>query len=317
MVLFRLDAGPGIGLGHLARCLSLADALGSLGVGCTFATTTPEVVGPRVGRHSVRAIDAPPGSEGDARVTAAAGDDLVVLDGYTLGSRHAEALAGRRVLWIDDAGFAETRPGIVLNHHVHASPALYPAMKQALLGPAYALLRPEFAAARGRAGGAGGARVLVTMGGADPDDASSRVLDALDRLPARPPVAVLVGPLNPRAERIAARAEVVFAPDDVAAELARSALVVTAAGGTCLELCCVGVPAIAVAIAENQRPIVQALGAAGLMRPSTLEPAELAGVAAELLADAVVRRRMVAAQRAAVDGEGAARVARRIREELA
>jgi spore coat polysaccharide biosynthesis predicted glycosyltransferase SpsG len=90
-------------------------------------------------------------------------------------------------------------------------------------------------------------------------------------------------------------------------------IAVTGAGSTCWELACLGVPALSLVIAENQRSIAEELGAAGIV----VNLGWHADVAVERIATSVDglvyssfrRLRMSQQGRALVDGKGAARVA--------
>jgi UDP-N-acetylglucosamine:LPS N-acetylglucosamine transferase len=95
--------------------------------------------------------------------------------------------------------------------------------------------------------------------------------------------------------------------------LAGADLVVSAAGVTLLEACCIGVPTALVLLVDNQEAgyhaaVEQGL-AVGLGRAQELDASDTASaVLADLLSDARRRRAMASAAAAAVDGLGAARV---------
>src|SRR5262249_34983029 len=116
---------------------------------------------------------------------------------------------GLQHLLIDDLGHASRYlADLVLDQNVCARELLYegraPGTKL-LLGPRYALLRREF-----RMWGAWrrnipkrAERVLVMLGGSDPDNVTRRVIQALQSLSDdRLKVAVVYGPMNPHIERL-------------------------------------------------------------------------------------------------------------------
>jgi UDP-2,4-diacetamido-2,4,6-trideoxy-beta-L-altropyranose hydrolase len=328
-ILFRVDASGSIGLGHLTRCAALADAFTRAGASCEFLTTTPEAVGPRVSQHELLPLAAEAGSNDDAGMTSRLarqrGFRHVIVDGYVFGAAWARALGLPSALWIDDLGFDDRRGGYVVNHHLYATPARYPAMppERLLLGPAFALLRPEFAAAREEQTTASVVpRILITMGGADPPGATLRAVEAVSALRGRQPIEVriLVGAANPRRDELSQLPDVDVVVDarDVASHLRWSDVVVTAAGGTALELSCVGVPAVVLTIADNQRDVAKRLAEVGLVRNlgwhEDVSPTAIADAVDELLRDGCARTAMVAAQRATVDGRGAERVVNHLLE---
>lgn len=323
---FRVDAGPEIGLGHLARCLVLADAARDAGASTAILTRTPEHVRGHTRGHDVRVARARTTTE-DAELTAeAARDVFLVLDGYDYGAVHAKALAaeGTRAhpLWIDDGGFADARPGAVLNHNLYATAALYPGMATAsvLAGAPYALVRKDVVAARAamaevpRAHGEGPARLVVTMGGSDPPGATSRALAAIARIRAARPLAarVVVGPANPRRAELESAPDVVVDPPDLPGLFAWADVALTAGGGTCMELACLGVPILAVALADNQEPVVAELVRRELGRDAgprgALDAERLATLVSTALDDLRWREAVRERQRKTVDGQGGARV---------
>ena len=144
------------------------------------------------------------------------GADWVVLDGYQFGTEFQRAIknAGMRLLVVDDDGCARHYVAdLILNQNPCASRDMYPSHDSRaalLLGTRYALLRREFLPARpaNRAHVPRAQRVLVTLGGADPDNCTRTILEAIALIEELTTIAV-VGPSNPRAtelEQLAQRA---------------------------------------------------------------------------------------------------------------
>src|SRR2546423_3259746 len=194
----RCDASVATGTGHVMRCIALAQALQDVGGRTTFVMA--QSVGgiqPRLAQESceVRSISCVPGSEDDALQTIhlARGRQVewIVVDGYQFGADYQRVLkaAGFKVLFLDDYGHASHYfADLVLNQNKQAKESLYSARDshtRLLLGPEYCLLRREFKRWRGwkREIASVGHKVLVTMGGSDPDNATEIVIAALQRLP--------------------------------------------------------------------------------------------------------------------------------------
>src|SRR5208282_1943560 len=191
-----------------------------------------------------------------------------------------------------------------------------------LLGPRYALLRNEFTAYRNwaRKVPERGTRILLTMGGSDPKDLTPRILSALadlsiDNLQIR----VVVGGsaenrsgVAEKAERFPGRVEVMSNVANMAESMVWADLAIAGAGTTCWEMCLLGVPAILVVVAENQRFIAQHLariGAAVNAGPAeSLDCSFLAQITAELLGSGDRRLEMSQSARQLVDGLGSDRV---------
>ncbi len=334
----RVDASPRIGTGHLARCLTLARALAREGCRVTVASRAPsEHTAAWVARegHALRPLD-----DGDERalcIAATKDANLVVLDGYDFDTDLLAHLgANRRTLAVfDDLGDRALPVAAVIDGNFYGETLDYAHLAPTalhLLGPRHAVVREEFLEGRNaRAQREARAadvppRLLVTMGGADPTHETEKALDALDLLAARDVrlrATLVVGGANPRRDALVARARSSGPNIDVVADIttmgalmAEADLVLTAAGSTCLEIACVGVPLVTVVVADNQRGVGAALTARGIGRVLGESPVVTAGVMAdavdELLAPVSVDlcHAMVQAQHAAVDGLGAGRVAR-------
>lgn len=314
-VAIRADASTAIGWGHAMRCLALAQALvDTRGERATFVMADPPAA--FVARAQA---DADVVTGEDALAQRA---DWVVVDGYHLATGYQRALrdAGARVLVVDDhAHLDRYHADILLNQNLGAPDygARAPGARL-LLGPRYALLRREFRTLPPRAP-ADGRRVLVTLGGSDPDGVTARVVAALARVESRLEVQVIAGAGTPHLDAIATAAAasphavaLVVDARDMPARMAWAGLAVTAAGSTSWELARVGTPQIAIVLADNQRPIAGGLAEAGLAVSlgwhADLTAERIAGAVAALAADAERRAALSRRGRELVDGDGALRV---------
>ena len=156
----RADAGPSMGIGHLMRCLALAQAWQDRGGAVTVVTAPGQAaLQSRFVREgfAVRELKALPGTLADAVETlaTAATGGLLVVDGYQFGTDYLLALkAGKcRVLAVDDLGAIDLEAAdLVLNQNMQATADLYGgrvAASRLLLGSSFALLRREFLQERG------------------------------------------------------------------------------------------------------------------------------------------------------------------------
>jgi UDP-2,4-diacetamido-2,4,6-trideoxy-beta-L-altropyranose hydrolase len=334
-VVVRADASVAIGLGHAMRCLALAQALADErgGRAVFLLADPPAPIAERAAREGIEvaALVAPPGGPDDAAETLALARDRgaawVVADGYHLDGGYQRALVdgGARVLALDDHGHAgEYHAHLVLNQNLGATEAPYARRApytRLLLGHRHVLLRREFRTWNGgeRAVPERARRVLVTLGGSDPDDVSSRVVAALAAVDGPLDVSVLIGGANPHRaslERAAAGSPhaVELATDvlDVPERMARADLAIAAAGGSSWELARVGTPQVAVVLADNQRPAGRALADAGVAVQLGWHADATAGAIAAavggLAGDAERRAGLSRRGRALIDGQGARRV---------
>ena len=333
-LLVRADANPVMGSGHVMRCLALAQAWGGRGgpvwflSRCNNATLQQRIQAAGAEFLSLSA-DASAHLDMQSTLTLLAElkADYVVLDGYDFDSEYQRAVraGGCRLLVIDDTvRLTHYDADILLNQNLGAAALKYDCNSDAvvLLGPEYALLRREFIFWRSRLHTVPetARKILVTLGGSDPDNVTLNVIQALRGLEiTRLQIRVVAGPANPHIEELrdAAAAfpgglELLSAVSDMAPLMAWADLAITAAGSTCWELACLGLPAVSLVIAENQRGIAEELGTAGVVFNlgwhAEVSSERLATAVDGLLFSSFRRLRMSQKGRALVDGKGAERV---------
>ena len=339
-LLIRADASPAIGAGHVMRCLALAKAWQRSGgaVQCLLAEGIPEIE-ERLAREQVivKKISAVPGSAADAELTKSealcAPSAWLVVDGYRFGPDYVHSLkvAGLRVLFLDDDGrFDFYSADIVLNQNLSASSSMYNRMDPStrlLLGSQYVLLRPEFSAeSKIREIPPQAQKILVTMGGSDPDNLTRKVLLALLRMKVKLEVKIVIGSGNPWQSELcdlaAHRAEFQLErnPANMAALFRWADLAISGAGGTVWELAYLGVPAIVIVGSSDQRQIARGLEenhvAISLGDHANLSEERIAATLQNLIGDAERRRAMSERGRKLVDGNGADRVVTFLRNSL-
>jgi UDP-2,4-diacetamido-2,4,6-trideoxy-beta-L-altropyranose hydrolase len=253
---------------------------------------------------------------------------FVVLDGYDFDLEFQRALraGGQRLLVIDDSARIPLYDvDILLNQNLGAAGLYYRTNSDAtlLLGPDYALLRREFAHWRSRLHTVPetARKLLVTLGGSDPDNVTLKVIEALRQLDTVPlQVRVVAGPTNPHVAELSDAAasfsgylELLTAVSDMPSLMAWADLAVTAGGSTCWELACMGVPALSLVLAENQRNVARELARLGVMVNlgwhADVSVERIATAVGGLVYSSFRRLRMSQQGRALVDGKGAARVA--------
>ena len=204
--------------------------------------------------------------------------DWLVVDHYALDRQWEAAIRPhcRKLIIIDDLADRVHQCDLLLDQNLGRQSqdyaSLVPVQCKLLTGPQYALLRPEFAALRPyslqRRQQPVLKRLLVTMGGVDQPDATGQVLQALKGcvLSQDCRISVIMGLQAPWLQQVRAQAqdmpwptEVLVNINDMAQRMADSDLAIGAAGSTSWERCCLGLPALIVILADNQRPGAQAL----------------------------------------------------------
>ncbi|MFQ1683876.1 UDP-2,4-diacetamido-2,4,6-trideoxy-beta-L-altropyranose hydrolase [Aeromonas veronii] len=264
-VAFRLDAGAEIGLGHLMRCLAIADRLKTAGAECHFLCHDLPVHLLALLRphhhHPLSALD-------DAGPLPGLQPDWLAFDHYQIAQRLETQLAAHCgcVLVIDDLADRPHHCQLLLDQGPLRRAADYqslvPADCRLLLGTDYALLHPAYRQlARQKV--SRWQRGLICFGGADPTGACLITLNSLARLPWARTIqwTLVAGGANPfwpeLEQRVAELADldlVLLRQSDQMADLmSRHDFAIGAAGGMTWERACLGLPTLAVPIVDNQQ----------------------------------------------------------------
>jgi len=309
-IIFRVDASLEIGIGHVMRCLTLADALSEKGEEVEFICRNHEgnlIPYIRSKKYRVHVLDTlaiinPVSHKAANEVVdqlfhadwlgASQDNDAneckhilqninpywLVVDHYAIDKTWQLKLTGtyEKLMVIDDLAdrhhicdlLLDQTYGRITDEYLE----LVPNHCNLLLGSEYALLRPEFAEWREfslkRRMQPEFKKLLITMGGVDPDNMTGLVLDALKicDLPKDLKITVVMGETAPHVKAVTALAEsmpyqtkVNVNVEDMAEVMANTDLAIGAAGSTTWERCCLGLPTITVILAENQKKIGQVL----------------------------------------------------------
>lgn len=335
--MFRFEANGETGMGHAMRCLALAQRFLDDGHSCQVLHRASDstMLEPWL-RERERFLDRlfiqsgetrdRVGSRADADETllvcARFQADWLVLDSYSLGSGYRAAVRASRArrLYFDDTGSRYEGADIVLNQNCRGprSEKFCDGETLRLNGLRYFLARRSVREARKRHTGPGAVcknAVLVSMGGADTDNAGIGICEELQsRVDSETPVLFACTSVPEGmavAEKLAARYSnvEVYRRPDLADLMPRAKVGICAGGVTSMEFCCAGVAPVIIPLADNQVPGASALGEVEAARV-TGSPLEAAGVAVGLLADEPARKRLSATAMDLVDGRGADRVAR-------
>ncbi|MFM9879524.1 MAG: UDP-2,4-diacetamido-2,4,6-trideoxy-beta-L-altropyranose hydrolase [Burkholderiaceae bacterium] len=200
--------------------------------------------------------------------------DWLVVDHYALDQAWERALrpCAQRIFVIDDLPQRVHDSDLLLDQGAFAGDAAAHAVRapsaKLLLGPRYALLHPAYAQRRkvGREPTLAVAKVLLFFGGTDPANLTGAALQALSAPGlTHLKVDVVAGPNNPHREQLAAQVAArpgtaLHSPRPHLADLmAQADLAVGGGGITTWERMCLGLPALVVSLAENQRPTCEML----------------------------------------------------------
>lgn len=336
---FRVDASPQIGAGHLKRCAVLAKACLDLDGECYFLLRSQDFDWQLCGlSNEIQVIQVPWDlePEEDARWLVECcrnlGLQAGVLDHYRVTTGYQQCLREVGLKWLLFGNPAHTHD--ILADLLHdaapgAAREVYEARlkknnPQFLLGPDFALVDSEFRRVRAllpevSSLGEKLNSVLLTFGGGDDRGALMKVSQWLDRAGFNGRRVILTTSMNPRLSELSVvikeqpKTELILDNWQPAAIMAQCQLALCAGGTTLHELASLGVPAVVLAIADNQIAPGMAWEKAGLgiylgMLPS-LNESQAQKKLSELLYDGT--QRQVLAQRCweTQDGLGAERTA--------
>ena len=351
-IAFRVDCTQQTGSGHLMRCLTLADALRARGDEAHFLGRLTQVGQHLVQKrgHALHEIETPPSfalerdapahaawlgaSQADdaaasSKVLAELRPEWLVVDHYGIDHRweHSVRSSVGCLLVIDDLADRVHDCDLLLDQNFHGDDRLsyrydrlVPADCRRLLGPRYALLRPEFGQHDHRTRSRDGSirRILISFGGIDVQNHSERALLAVRSIDAGIAIDLVVGAECPHLPNLHARCTGlsnvhIHVQTDRMADLMSHADAAIGAGGTSTwERLCMGLPTLAIAVATNQAPGVAALCEGGYLIGmddfDALGPADMRSILQTLMLSPALSRGLGRRGQALVDGEGTSRV---------
>lgn len=336
-IIIIADAGPIIGTGHVMRCVALGTAL--IKKNCRVS-----IIG-RINSEYLYNIIQQSGITGYYLDLDAKLDDIlhiffdlyyeqlekipwVIIDGYQFCSAFQEKIKKTdvKLLMIDDyAHLSEYKADIIINPSISHGDLKYNVNPETifLFGPSYALLRDEFInryfppkVLLDRVD-----NLLITLGGADSNNATLKVLERLDTvLFSNTRIWCIIGPHNLNRESIEKYVEsslmdvkLLSSVTDMPSLMSGADFAISAAGSTCWELAHVGVPFVTLITAENQIHISSWLKRSGIAPTAGWADSfgfeRLDQLLKTFSINAVDKKKASIEGRKAVDGLGAARIA--------
>jgi UDP-2,4-diacetamido-2,4,6-trideoxy-beta-L-altropyranose hydrolase len=301
-IVFRADANLQIGTGHFMRCLTLADEMRRSTADICFVTRKlPQHLEQMLAERGIQHItllkpdfthdiDELPhapwlltsqvqDAEQTLKALGAGSRDWLVVDHYALDHRFETLLRKvcKRVMVIDDLADRSHDCDVLLDQNYYQDKeqrylGKVSSQCRLLLGPSFALLRPEFKGMRQKVRSRTGEvkNILVFFGGVDADNLTGQVLDVLIRLNLGYQVNVVIGQQHPQKEKIqqlcVQHGFACHVQTNQMANLMAEADLAIGAGGTAVwERCSLGLPSVCIATADNQRQQLHDLQSGGLV----------------------------------------------------
>lgn len=345
---FRVDSSPKIGMGHLMRCLALANDLKKRGFECYFICRNFEGNGSQhvisngfklllLSNDNVVAEDSWLGVpvEQDVKdtisVLANKPADWLIIDHYDIDQQWEAGIRSEfsniKILVIDDLVNRRHDCDILLDQTYGRSQKEYSDLispdAEYCLGTGYALLRSEFKELREKTAGRRKPQgdichILVTLGGGDSRQTVQIIGEAFKKLADEHlfSATVIIG--NTPDELLADydipshEIECVKFSNNVASEMAKADIAIGAGGGTSWERCCLGLPTVVLTMADNQIEISKILHEKKVGISVNTNVAEISTAVKILLVDQVLRSKMRKNAADLCDGNGVARVVSKI-----
>jgi spore coat polysaccharide biosynthesis predicted glycosyltransferase SpsG len=330
-----VDVSSRVGFGHLKRCIAIGMHARSTGAQVDFWVAGDVASAGRM--VEMAGFDCPKTASENPAAT------IVLVDRvHSDVLQHPEVLEvdiarwrrqGARIALIDGTrkgSLRHQRPHLLVDLFIapYAGERLETASVRSLVGPAFAPLGAEYENAVPRKIRLEANRILVSCGGSDPFRITSRIMNALSEV-RNPPltVRVVLGPgfesayrtsLVAKAHNSQHNIKCFDAPDSLASHMRWCDLAVTTSGLTKYELAATGTPAVLISPdqmhAAANEPF-SALGtAADLGTAEHVTPTDIASIMCALLSDSKHRSAMARAGMRAVDGRGAGRIAKALKE---
>jgi len=266
------EGNSDIGYGHITRCTSLYQAFEEKGIEPFFIVNGDENVKNTLNTKRNCIFNWLINT--DKLFGIINGSDIVVLDSYLatllLYKKISEVI--KIPVFIDDNLRLEYPPGVVVNYSISAKKIKYHNRENInyLLGPKYCLVRNEFWNVQNKIESDEIKTIMITLGGSDTKNLTPPILEMLNTLFPNLEKKVIVGMGFKNIDNIEAvldkNCELIYFPtaEDMKKVMRESDLAITAGGTTIYELAIIGVPAISVAVADNQLNNVKAFSELGI-----------------------------------------------------
>jgi len=295
---FRVDASVQMGSGHIMRCLTLADQLKKNGADVQFFCRNFQdqmnaIVKERGYKLNLLVVPSEKYEETkdefpyakwlevtwqkdvEDTINAMGREvcDWMIIDHYGIDYRWHKRMRDcvEKIMVIDDLADRQLDCDLLLDQtygrEVDSYHSLVPDQCDLKLGSHYALLRPEFAKLRlmaleKRLSFKGVQRVLIFMGGSDPDNITGKILGGLTKVNWKHSVIidVVLGLHAPHIQSLKEQAvnlplniNVLTNVDNMAAVIFDADLAIGAGGASCWERCSLALPSLIAILADNQR----------------------------------------------------------------
>jgi UDP-2,4-diacetamido-2,4,6-trideoxy-beta-L-altropyranose hydrolase len=277
-IIFRVDGGANIGMGHISRCCALADMLKDSFKIHFYTRANTEAIIENIKNYSDNVFtlsDAISYTEESSQwISVLDGNETVVLDGYNFDTNYQQQVKakGSKLVCIDDIHAYPFVADAVINHAPGIKKERYSAepYTRFYLGTDYVLLKKIFLQAaleQYKLVDVEGSSVLICFGGADPNNVTKEVLEEIMRLLPDKKINVVVGTSYTHLQELKEITETSWyislhinvEPQQMLELMQQSNIAITSASTIALEYICVKGNLFLKCIADNQRQIYTSL----------------------------------------------------------
>lgn len=345
MYVIRADGNARIGMGHLMRCLTIADAIEEKEQVLFICADQKSAKFAAQNGYQARALGTDHGDMEselpvwreifqEERLKRERGEKGLVLlvDSYAVTDRYLESLrAYGRVVLLDDMARRAYPADAVVNYNAFAHIERYRELYQGrdtrcYVGSQYVPLRPQFLGIRREVGNFV-TDVLITAGGGDADNLAWKILQTIEDEKLR--YHIISGRFHPYFAQwkdwalTHPNVSVYHDVKNMAALMLRCDLAITAGGTTIYELAYLGIPFVCFSCADNQEALTEYIGREGIAAYAGAFHKDKGGAFdrlewcyRSLLGDMEMRKRYYCKEKEMIDGMGAHRLSKILREEM-
>ena len=287
-VVFRADANKNTGMGHIMRCLSMADAFSNAGCQVEFLIADNDVsklINDRGYKVIILHADYKCLEDELVLWPTDLHSELIIVDSYYVTDSYLRRLrekmksSGGKLVYIDDVYTFPYPVDILVDYNAYANDSIYESLykettvekPRTVLGPLYTPLRSMFRNIPKRIQPECVQKILISTGGSDELHlAISFIRYLISHTVTNYVYHFLIGAMNSDKEEISSLTQSVENivlhenVSDMKSLISSCDIAVSAAGSTLYEICACGVPLITFSVADNQIPGAKAFENLGL-----------------------------------------------------
>jgi len=330
-ILFRADGNRKLGLGHIFRCIALADALKNSKPELEIIFITKYQEGKTVIRETnYKVIQVSNNEVGQIRELSDRNTLLITdfLDTDNLYISKIKKATGVKVISIDNnTKLKRIDADILINANVFDGREMQTmGLTKCFLGPKYIILRKEFEkASKEKEINDNTESVSIMFGGTDPRGSTARIAKALENISDKIQINLIMGPgfsggdtLNKALSKINRKFNLLFDPSNIIKIMENTDIAITAAGITLYELASIGVPSIVIPQVEHQRDIAKAFkkAEACINMKKSWNNMLIYKNTVMLMESKLLRKKLSENARSLVDGRGTQRIIRLMKNKI-